>query len=105
TTTALGLERFFAPRSMSDIRSWARDLADGEGPSFDAWVFPQTVHTDLESVHVKSFMDRNGAALRASRLQQPDGPGGALLASYGPNQWIGIGWETEPAKPSNVHAW
>ncbi|MBI4499125.1 MAG: ATP-binding protein [Chloroflexi bacterium] len=107
TSTALELERFFAPRLFSDVRGWARALAAGEGPTIDAWVFPDTVYSDLESIHVKSFMDPHGALFNTYRphLEQPHGPGGALQAAYGPGQWISVSWETEPARPSNVHTW
>ena len=103
--TTRDLERFFARRPMHDVRTWSRELAEGLGPTFDRWVFPEIEQTDLVSVSVKPFLDSRGEVLKATKLLQPDGPGGSLLAPYGEKEAISVSWVTDPPKPINVYAW
>lgn len=103
--TARDLELFFNRRGLHDVRAWSRDLALGRGPTFDRWTFPQLVHTNLESVYVQPFTDAHGVVVKSTKLLQPDGPGGTLLAPFGPKEALSVGWATEPLKPINVHAW
>jgi hypothetical protein len=103
--TARELEAFFARRPMHDVRRWSRELAEGEGPTFDRWTFPEAIRTNLETVRVKPFTDEHGAVLRTSKLLQPDGAGGTLFALCGEKETISVRWETDPLTPINVQAW
>ncbi len=103
--TARELEAFFATRPMHDVSRWSRELAEGIGPTFDTWVFPEAVRTNLTSVQLEPFTDTHGAVTRSSRLLQPDGADGALIATYGEKEFINVKWTPTPLKPLNVQSW
>jgi hypothetical protein len=103
--TAQQLEEFFARRPLHDVRAWSRELAGGVGPTFDQWIFPETVQTNLKEVTVAPFTDEHHAINKGVQLLQPDGPGGALLAPCGPKQFLSVAWQPTPLKPNNVQGW
>jgi DNA phosphorothioation-dependent restriction protein DptH len=103
--TGAQLATFFRGRSMNIVRDWSRALADGEGPTFEQWVFPEQQQTDIRAVTVQSFVDREGAVQRYCKLAQPDGPGGSLIARYGPKESIVVKWTTDPPQPLNLSHW
>lgn len=102
--TTQRLEKFFAGQSMHEVAGWSRALAE-HGLTFDRWIYPDTVDTDLMSVFVRPFTDATGAVLKGSKLSQPDKAGGTLFAHVGPKETLSIRWDTEPSSPRNVHAW
>lgn len=103
--TSRQLEQFFARRPMHDVRRWSQEIAEGIGPTFDQWDFPETVRTNLVSVRLRPFTDVSGEVTKQSKLMQPDGAGGTLLAPCGEKSVITVQWDTEPLRPINVHAW
>jgi len=104
--TARALALFFVERPMHDARSWSRALAEGDGPTFDTWQFiGGDQATDLLSVTISPFIDAQGAVVRGSKLQQPDGPGGPLFAKRGEKERLTVRWRTDPATPRNVQRW
>ncbi|MCX6020701.1 MAG: hypothetical protein NTZ05_03040, partial [Chloroflexi bacterium] len=74
------LESFFAGRPMNDVHRWSRALAEGAGPTFDRWLFPEQEQSDLREVIIPSFRDKTGAVVKTTKLLQPDGLGGTLWA-------------------------
>lgn len=103
--TQLALTTFFRNRSVNDARTWTRALADFSSLTFDRWQFPLEDPSDLASVTVASFVDAVGGVEKYSHLQQPDGPGGALIAYCGPKEKLLVRWRTEPALVSNLSRW
>jgi len=100
------LAEFFRNRAMNDYAAWSHALATGAGPTFDQWTFPQEAQSDLRQVTLQQFVDRDGKVRAPSRLKQPDGPGGALIAEYGEEaKGISVRWVTDPQKPRNVGGW
>lgn len=102
--TAIALTGFFRNRSMNQVQDWSQALLE-EGISFEQWVFPEQQKSDLKEVKITPFTDGKGALLRGNKLLQPDGPGGSLIAQYGPKQSINVKWKTDPIDPSNIDRW
>lgn len=103
--TVRALEAFFARRHMSTTKDWSHALAQGEGLTFDQWIFPKLQHSDLTNVSVTPYLDSNKMLLKPGTLQQTDGPGGYLIASCGEKAMLRVRWTTDPLKPTNVHRW
>ncbi|WP_129677779.1 ATP-binding protein [Candidatus Chloroploca sp. Khr17] len=104
TTTQLA--GFFRDRAMNDHAAWSQALADGHGPTFDQWTFPEEERSDLRQVTLQSFIDRQGKVTSHSKLKQPDGPGGALIAEYGDQaKGLSVKWVTDPPKARNIGGW
>jgi len=106
-STASRLVSFFLARSMNDVFAWSRALAAGEGPTFDQWTFPQEDPSDITSVTLAPFIDREGLIQKYTKLAQPDGPGGSLIAKYGnaKDAVMVVKWATDPPKPRNLNRW
>ena len=106
-STAARLVSFFRSRSMNEIGSWSQALAAGDGPTFDQWSFPKEEPSDITGVTLAPFIDREGLVQRYSRLAQPDGHGGSLIAKYGDakDAVLVVKWTTEPTKPRNLDRW
>ena len=106
-STAARLVSFFRSRSMNEIFSWSQALAAGDGPTFDQWSFPKEEPSDITGVTLAPFIDREGLVQRYSRLAQPDGHGGSLIAKYGDarDAVLVVKWTTEPTKPRNLDRW
>src|SRR5579859_807288 len=102
--TAGALLQLLDGRALNDVRAWARDIA-ATPLTLDRWVFPTQDRTDLRSVAVKSFLDVNGVVRKTSKLTQPFGASGALVANVGPKQKISIAWSSDPLRPSNLARW
>ncbi|MCC6176123.1 MAG: ATP-binding protein [Chloroflexi bacterium] len=102
--TAASLLQFFDGRALHDVRRWARDLIDAE-LTYDRWRFVGTDKSDLRSVTVDSFLDANGVVKRLSKLTQPHGPTGALVAQIGKKRTLATGWKTDPLTPANLARW
>jgi DNA phosphorothioation-dependent restriction protein DptH len=102
--TAIALNSFFRNRSMNQVQDWSHALLE-EGITFDQWSFPEQQKSDLSAVKINPFTDGNGALLRGTKLAQPDGAGGSLIAQYGPKQMISVKWKTDPLNPSNIDRW
>ncbi len=103
--TTSALLRFFRGRTLSDVRDWSRALAAGEGPTFDQWVFPDVIPSDIRSVEITPFLDKRGAVLTKTKLAQPGGPGTSLIAYYGEKGAVAVQWTTEPKDPQNLSRW
>ncbi len=99
------LTRFFRGRALYDVYSWSRALAEGHGPTFDRWTFPESIPSDIHNVTLKPFVDTRGAVRKGSRLAQPGGPGTSLYAYYGEKDSIFVQWTTEPKTPQNLSRW
>ena len=106
-STAARLVSFFRSRSMNEIGSWSQALAAGDGPTFDQWSFPKEEPSDITGVTLAPFIDREGLVQRYSKLAQPDGHGGSLIAKYGDarDAVLVVKWTTEPTKPRNLDRW
>ncbi len=106
-STAARLVSFFRSRSMNEIFSWSEALAAGDGPTFDQWSFPKEEPSDITGVTLAPFIDREGLVQRYSKLAQPDGHGGSLIAKYGDakDAVLVVKWTTEPTKPRNLDRW
>jgi hypothetical protein len=102
--TAAALLAFLDGRPLHDARSWARELAETPW-TLDRWVFPALDRSDLRSVTVKPFVDANGVVRRTSKLRQPDGPAGALIAGVGSREKLRVEWTTDPLHPTNLARW
>lgn len=105
--TTTRLVDFFRNKAMNDYPAWSQALASSESsPTFEQWTFPQEEQSDLRQVSLQPFVDREGKVKIPSKLKQPDGPGGALIAEYGDDaKGISVRWTTEPQKPRNVGGW
>ncbi|MBP1467951.1 TraM recognition domain-containing protein [Candidatus Chloroploca sp. M-50] len=105
-TTTAQLMLFFRDRVMNDHVAWSQAMAAGHGPTFEQWIFPVEERSDLRSVTLQSFVDRQGKVTTHSKLKQPDGPGGALIAEYGDQaKGLSVKWVTDPPKPKNIGGW
>ena len=104
TSTAAALARFFRGRPLHDTRNWSQALAT-QGPTFDAWTFPEEDPSDIRSVTVRPFVTAEGIVEKYCRLQQPDGPRGSLLAMVGKNGKLVVRWTSDPPHPSNLSRW
>jgi DNA phosphorothioation-dependent restriction protein DptH len=105
TETAAALARFFRNRPLYDRHAWSRVLAEGAGPTFDTWRFPEQQPSNLQSVTLRPFVDTQGAVEKSCRLDQPDGPGGFLWARCGPKQTLVVRWTCDPPQPRNLARW
>ena len=104
-TTAAELARFFRARPLHDVRAWSRALVESDGHTFGRWDFPQEDPSDLKSVTVRPFRNTEGKVEPYTKLAQPDGAGGSLLARCGPKQTLAVRWVSDPPKPSNLSRW
>lgn len=109
TATAGRVATAIGGRPLADVRQWARSLVDTD-LTFDRWVFPEQLVSDLTSVTVAPFVDRSGALLKGyvnKPLLQPDGPGGTLFLPIRPDEKVSlkVSWVTEPKNVQNVTGW
>ncbi len=96
---------FFRGQALYNVHSWSRALADGDGPTFDQWQFPDAIPSDIRLVTIKPFLDKKGAVRKTSRLSQPNGSGTSLIAHYGDQGAVAVQWDTDPKTPQNLHRW
>lgn len=103
--TAVTLDAFFAQRQLNEVQRWSRSLAADEGPTLDAWGFPDEDHTDLTGVTVDAFTNAQGEGAQRIGLIQPYGAGTPLQAKCGPKEVLRVKWKSAPLKPANVPRW
>lgn len=102
--TAAELLRLLEGQPLHDARHWAKLLGEA-GYTFDRWRFPETDRSNLRAVEVKPFLDAKGVVTKTCRLEQPDGPGTALIGKVGPKGKVVVEWTTDPPQPSNLARW
>src|SRR5690606_668298 len=89
------LARFFDRHSPNDVRSWSRALLDDD-LTFDQWVFPEEIQTDLTGVTVTPFRDAKGVLAKSyeKTFIQPDGAGATLFFPVGEKASLSIRWKS-----------
>src|SRR5262249_45951450 len=90
---------------LHDVRAWSQALAEGRGLTFDEWTFPHQDPSDIQSVTLVPFLNRDGVVEKYTRLAQPDGASGSLWAQCGKRGTLMVRWKSEPPQPGNVERW
>jgi DNA phosphorothioation-dependent restriction protein DptH len=103
--TATALAGFFRNRALHDPTTWSRDLANGQGPTLESWIFPLEERSNIQSVTVRPFIGPDGLVGRYCNLAQPEGPGGSLRARCGLKEKMTVRWVTDPPTPANLGRW
>ncbi|WP_164689339.1 ATP-binding protein [Herpetosiphon llansteffanensis] len=101
------LIQFLQNKSVNDVFNWSKELSYSQNYfcTFDKWIFPQEDSSDLKSISIVPFVNKQGEVEKYCNLLQPDGADGILLAAYGPKESITVRWKCEPPKPSYLHRW
>ena len=58
--TATALAGFFHNRALHDPITWSCDLANGQGPTLESWIFPLEERSNIQSVTVRPFIGPDG---------------------------------------------
>ncbi|GHO82266.1 ATP-binding protein [Dictyobacter formicarum] len=103
--TALKLNLFFKGRSLNDVQSWSRALAEKQELTFDTWVFPASEKSDIREIKIKPFVNAKGEVEKACKLIQPDGARGSLIAKCAPKEKLAVSWISDPVQPENLGGW
>ncbi|GCE27572.1 hypothetical protein KDA_30560 [Dictyobacter alpinus] len=103
--TAFKLNLFFKGRSLNNVQSWSRALAKTQELTFDTWVFPASEKSDIREIKIKSFVNAKGEVEKASKLLQPDGARGSLIAKCAPKEKLAVSWTSDPEQPQNLGGW
>ncbi len=103
--TAAALAGFFHNRALHDPIAWSCDLANGQGPTLESWVFPLEERSNIQSVTVRPFIGPDGVVERYCNLVQPEGAGGSLRARCNPRERMTVRWVTDPPTPANLGRW
>jgi|GEM_PF-809381 len=103
--TTIALENFLRKYALNDVHIWSQALAVEPTLTFDRWIFPAVNKSDLQAVLVTPFLKATGEVEPSSRLAQPDGAKGSLLARYGAKESMIVRWKTDPILPKDVDRW
>ncbi|MHB8600359.1 MAG: ATP-binding protein [Ktedonobacteraceae bacterium] len=102
--TAKTLTRFFQNKTMQNVQEWSKELVD-EHFTFDCWNFPQEDKSDIRSVSVTPFRDKDGKVQTYCKLEQIDGVGTGLVALCGKKKTLVVRWTSDPPQPKNLKHW
>lgn len=103
--TATALAGFFHNRALHDPMAWSFDLARGQGPTLESWIFPLEERSNILSVAIRPFIGPDGVVQSYCNLAQPEGSKGSLRARCAPKEKMTVRWTTDPLTPANLGRW